>query len=133
MYERLVLKYQCAFLRTPFLTEHFQWLPLTISDFQPAALFKKRLLQQRRFSVRFAKLLRTSFYSTPPDDCFFCLPVILRSFSDHQFFRAPLGNSFIHVQVAEFQPLDKTKSISQGLFKYLIRKQDVAIWSLSFT
>ena len=132
MYERLVLKYQCAFLRTPFLTEHFQWLPLTISGFQPAALLKKGL-QQRRFSVKFANLLRISFYRTPPDDCFFCLPVILRSFSDHQFFRAPLGNSFIHVQVAEFQPPNKIKSISQALFKHLIRKQDVAIWSLSYT
>ena len=113
IYERLVLKHPSAFLRTPFLTKHFQWLLPTVSGFQPAALLKKGL-QQRRFSVRFAKLLRTSFYRTPPDDCVLCLPVILRSFSDHLFFRAPLRNSLIHVQVAEFQQPDKIKSISQA-------------------
>ena len=109
--------------------------PVAASDsfrFPPAALLKKGL-QQRRFSVRFAKFLRTSFYKTPPDDCFLCLPVILRSFSDHLFFRAPLGNSLFHVQVAEFQPPDKIKSISQVLFKHLIRKRDVAIQRCSFT
>ena len=132
MYERLVLKHQCAFLRTPFLTEHLQWLLLTISGFQRAALLKKGL-QQRRFSVRFAKILRTSFYRTRPVDCFLCLLVILRSFSDHLFFRAPLGNSLFHLQVAEFQPPDIIKSISQVLFKHLIRKQDVAIRRRSFT
>ena len=131
MYERLVLKYQCAFLRAPFY-EHFPWLLLTVSGFQPAALLKKRL-QQRRFSVRFAKFLRTSFYEAHPDDCFFCLPVIFRSFSDHRFFRAPLGNSLFHVKVAEFQPPEKIKSISQALFKHFIRKQDVAIRKRSLT
>ena len=131
MYERLVLKHQCAFLRTPFLTEHFQWLLLTVSGFQPAALPKKGL-QQRRFYVRFAKFLRLSFDRTPLDDCFLCLPVILRSFSDHLFFRAPLGNSLFYV-VAEFQPPGKLKSISQALFKHLIRKRDVAIRRRSFT
>ena len=30
-------------------------------------------LQQRYFSVTFAKLLRTSFKRAPPDDCFLCL------------------------------------------------------------
>ena len=108
MYEQLVLKHQCTYLGTPFLTEYFQWLLLKVSGFQPAALLKKGLLQ-RRFSVRFAKLLRTSFCRTPPDDCFLCLPVILRSFSDHIFFRAPLGNSLFHEQVAEFQPPVKKK------------------------
>ena len=132
MHEWLVLKHQCTLLRTPFLTEHFQWLLVIVSGFQPAALLKKGL-QQRRFSVRFAKFLRTSFYRTPPDDCFLCLPVILRSFSDHLFFRAPLRNSLFHVQVAEFQPPDKIKSISQALFKHLIRKRDVAIRRRSFT
>ena len=132
MYERLVLKHQCAFLRTPFLIEHFQWLLLTVSGFQLAASLKKGL-QQRCFSVRFAKFFRTSFYGTPPDDCFLCLPVILKSFSDHLFFRAPLGNSLSHVQVAEFQPPDKIKSISQALFEHLIRKWDVAIRRRSFT
>ena len=132
MYERLVLKHQCTFLRTPILTEHLQWLLLTVLGFQPAALYKKEL-QQRRFSMRFAKFLRTSFYGIPQDYCFLCFPVILRRFSGHLFFKAPLGNSLFHVQAAEFQPPDKIKSISQVLFKHLIRKQDVAIRRRSFT
>ena len=108
--------------------------PVVASDsfrFPTAALLKTGL-QQRRFSVRFAKFLRTSFYGTPPDVCFLCLPVILRSFSDHPFFRAPLGNSLFHVEVVELHPLDKIKSISQALFKHLIRKRDVAIQRRSF-
>ena len=109
--------------------------PVAASDsfrFPPAAFLKKGL-QQKRFSVRLAKFLRTSFYKTPPNDCFLCLPVILRSFSDHKLFRVPLGNSLFHVQVAEFQPPDITKSISQALFKHLIRKRGVAIRRRSFT
>ena len=58
-----------------FFTEHLQWWLLTVSGFQPAALLKDRP-QQRRFSVNFATFLRTSFYRTPPDDCFSCLPVL---------------------------------------------------------
>ena len=104
--------------------------PVAASDsfrFPPAAFFKKGL-QQRRFSVRFTKFLRTSFYKTPPNDCFLCLPVIFRSFSDHPLFRAPLGNIyFMFIQVAEFQPPDKIKSISHILFKHLIQKRDIAI------
>ena len=72
--------------KNTFLTELLQWLLLTVSGFQPAALLKKRL-QQRRFSVNFA-----SFYRIPPDDCFLCLTVISKSFSDHLFYTAPLGN-----------------------------------------
>ena len=132
IYERLVLKHQCAFLRAPFFTEHLQWLLLTVSVFQPAASLKKGL-QQRHFSVNFAKFLRTSFYRTPPDDCFLCLPVILRSFSDHLFYRAPLGNCLFHVQVAEFQTPDTIKSISQVLFKHFIQTRDAATWRRSFT
>ena len=105
--------------------------PVAASDsfrFPPAALLKKGL-QQRRFSVRFAKFFRTSFYKTPLDDCFLCLPVILRSFSDHRFFWRTSGKQFISCTScsAEFQPPDKIKSISQALFKHLIRKRGVAI------
>ena len=92
----------------------------------PAWSFTKKGTPERRFSVRFAKFLRLSFYRTPPDDCFLSLPVILRSFSDHLFFRAILGNSLFYV-VAEFQPPGRLKSISQALFKRLIRKRDLAI------
>ena len=112
--------------KNTFFTEHLQWLLLTVSGFQPASLFKKGL-QQRRFSVNFAKFLIKSFDRTAPNDCFLCLPLILRSFSDHLFYRAPLGNYSFHVQVAELQPPDIIKSISQVLFKHFIQKRDVAI------
>ena len=102
IYELPVLKHQCTFLRTPFFTEYLQWLLLIVSGFQPKVLLKKKL-QQGRFSVNFAKYLRKSFYRTPPDDCFLCLPGILRIFSDHPLYRAPLGNCLFHVQVAEFE------------------------------
>ena len=78
--------------------------PVAASDsfrFPPVAFLKKGL-QKRRFSVRFTKFLRTSFYKTSPDDCFLCLPVILRSFSDHLFYKTPLENCLFHVQVVEF-------------------------------
>ena len=60
IYERLVLKHQCDFLRTPFFTEHLQWLLLTVSVFQPAASLKKGL-EQRHFSVNFAKIFKNTF------------------------------------------------------------------------
>ena len=44
-------------LRTHCFTEHLQWRFLTASDFQPAALLKKRL-RQRCLSVNFAKFER---------------------------------------------------------------------------
>ena len=95
-----------------------------------ACSFIKKGLQQRRFSVRLKKFLRTSFYRIPPDDCFLCLPAIWRSFSDALFFRAPLGNSLFHLQVAEFQPPDKIKSISQVLFGgvHLLKIPEIYLW-----
>ena len=99
----------------------------------PACSFIKKGTPVKTLFCEICKILRKSFYRTPPDDCFLCLPVILRSFSDHLYFRAPLGNSLFHVHVAEFQPPDKIKSISQALFKHLIRKRDVGIRRRSFT
>ena len=91
-------------------------LLLTVSGFQTATLLKKRL-QQRFFSVNFAKLLRTFFDRTLSDDCFLCLSVNLEFSRSPRFYRVLLGNWLFHVQVAEFQPPDAIKSISQVLFK----------------
>ena len=85
-------------------------------------IYLKKRFQQRRFSVNFAKFLRTCSQRTPSDDCLLCLTVILRSFSDH-----------LHVQVAESQTPDTIKSTSQVLFKHFIQKRNVAIRRLSFT
>ena len=112
------------------LTEHFQWLLLTVPGFQPAALLKKGL-QQRHFSVRFAKIFKNIFLQNISGWLLLSTwPVILRSFSNHLIFRAPLGNSLFYAQVLEFQPPDKIKNISQALFKHL--KRDVASYSEAF-
>ena len=115
-------------------TFFYRTSPVAASDsFRfPACSFIKRDSSKDVF-VNFAKFLRTSFYRTPPDDCFLCLSVLLRSFSDHLFYRAPLGNCLFHVQVAEFQLPDTIKSIPQALFKHFIRKRDVTIRRRSFT
>ena len=60
IYERLLLKHQCAFSKTPFFTEHLQWLLLTVSGFQPTALLKKRL-GERCLSVNFEKIFENIF------------------------------------------------------------------------
>ena len=46
--------------KNTFFTKHHQWLLLTVSGFQPAALLKK-VLQQGRFSDNFAKILKNIF------------------------------------------------------------------------
>ena len=91
------------FLRTPYFTEHLQWLFLTVSGFQPATLLKMRF-PERCFSVNFAKFFRKSFDWTPPDDCFL-------SFSEHIFYRSPLRTCLFHVQVAEFQPANTADTV----------------------
>ena len=102
MSESSLIKFQVLrvhLLENTFFTEHLQWLLLTFSGSQPATLSKKRL-RQRFLSVNFAKLLRTSFDRRP--SCVYLW--ILRSLSDHLFYRPPLGNCLFHLQVAEFQP-----------------------------
>ena len=42
---------------------------------------------------------------------------ILRSFSEHIFYRAPLRNCLFHVQVAEFQPAHTIKILFVGAFQ----------------
>ena len=41
---------------------------------------------------------------------------ILRSFSEHFFYRAPLENSLFHVKVGEFQPLDTDTDVFQEFY-----------------
>ena len=42
---------------------------------------------------------------------------ILRSFSEHFSYRAPLGNYLFYVQVAEFQPPDTVKNYFTSAFQ----------------
>ena len=75
----------------------------------PASSFIKKGTPAKRFFCEFWQIFKTSFCRTPPDDCFLGLPVILGSFSDHLFYRAPLGKCLFYVQVAEFQPPETIK------------------------
>ena len=92
-------------------TFFYRTSPVAASDsFRfPACRFIKKGTPANTFFCEFCKVFRASFYRTPPDDYFLCLPVILRSFSDHLFHKAPLVNSLFHAQVGEFQPPDKIK------------------------
>ena len=89
------------FSRKLCFTEHLQWLLLTVSGFQSVTLLKKSL-RQRYFLVSFAKFLRTSFLLTEhlriTPSCVYLW--ILRNFSEHFFYRAPLVNCLFRVQVA---------------------------------
>ena len=82
----------------------------------PACNFKKET-PSKIFSMNFAHFLRTRFERKPPDDCFLCLPVNLRSFSEHLFYKAPLGNCLFQVPVAEFQPAYTMKNYFTGTFQ----------------
>ena len=82
------------FLRTPYFTEHLQWLLLTILGFQPAALLKK-WLRETCFSVNFANFLKTSFDRTPPDDCFPYLSVSFEKFFRTLLLQSTSGKLFI--------------------------------------
>ena len=98
------------FLRTPYFTEHFQWLLLIVSAFQlPASLLKTRF-PQRYFSVTFAKFLRTSFDRALPDNCVLSLCVNFWEVFQNIFYTAPLRNGLFHVQVVVFQPADTVKN-----------------------
>ena len=74
----------CEKFKSPYFTEHLQWLLLAVSGLQSATLLKRKF-RQRCFSVNFAKLLRTSSDKTPPDDCFLIL-----SMNFENYFRSPL-------------------------------------------
>ena len=105
-------------LKTPGFTEHFQWLLLTVLGIQPSFLLEKRL-RQKCFSVKFAKILRTSFLLTEHLwMTTFCVYLwILRCFSEHFFYKAPLGICLFHVEVAEFEPLNTVKNYFAGAFQ----------------
>ena len=87
IYERLVLKHQCDFLRTPFFTEHLQWLLLTVSVFQPAASLKKGL-EQRHFSVNFAKIFKNTFLQNTSGSL-----LLVFTCNFEKFFRSPILQS----------------------------------------
>ena len=82
-----------AFLRTPFLKEHLQWLLLTISGLQLATLFFKRDYGKDVYLW----ILQNFYKHLLREDIWMTALWILRSFSDDLFYRAPLGNYLFYV------------------------------------
>ena len=83
----------------------------------PACNFIKKRLQQRYFSVSFAKFLRTSFNRIPAGNCFLSLSVNFKKFSEFLLYRATLENYLFHLQVAEFRSVDTVKVYFRGAFE----------------
>ena len=121
IYAQLVLKDQCAFLRATFLTKHLQWLVLTVSGFQPATLLNKRL-QQRRFSVNFAKFLSTFFDKTPSDGCFLCLPMNFEKFSRSFHLQSTSGKLLISCTSCRILTTKYNKKYFKSAFQVFYRK-----------
>ena len=130
IYEGLLLKHQCPFLKTPFFTEHLQWrLLLKVLGFQPAALLKKRL--GKMFICEFCKIFKNIFLSehlrmTASYVCLWIFnEVYLWSFSNHLFCRAHMGNCLFHLQVAEFQLLHTVNKYFtwRVLFRHFIQEE----------
>ena len=124
--QRFSLVNYVNYSKTPFLCRGsingwFQWLLLTVSGFATCNFIKKET-PERRFSVSFAKLLRTSSDRITLDNSFLCLSVNFEKFFRPNFTRESLGNSLVHVQVTQLKPPDTIKSISQVLFKHLINE-----------
>ena len=96
-----------------------------VADLNIQLLLKNRLWH-RCFLVNFAKFLKTSFDRTPPDYCLLCLVYlrILSSFSEHLYYRAPMGNCSLYVQAAEFQPPGTVKNYFTNAFQAFYEKYE---------
>ena len=101
-------------------TFFYRTSPVAASDsFRfPACNFIKKETPAKMFICEFCKIFKNIFWqNTSGWLLLLFIWECLRSFSECLFYRAPLGNCLFHVQVAEFQPPDTIKSISQVLFK----------------
>ena len=110
----------CSFTRTSFFKEHLQWLLLTVSGCS-LQLYSLKAALAKMFICEFCKIFKNIFRQNTSGWLHLW---ILRSFPDHFFYRAPLGNCLFHAQVAGFQPQDTIRSISQVFFNYFIQEQE---------
>ena len=69
----------------------------------PACNFIKKETPTKMFICEFCKIFKNIFRQKHLRMTAFCIYLwILRSFSDHLCYRAPLGNCLFHLQVAQF-------------------------------
>ena len=83
IYERLVLKHQCSFIRTSFFKEHLQWFLLTVSG-SSLQLYSLKETLAKMFICEFCKIFKNIFRQNTSGWLHLW---ILRSFSDHFFYR----------------------------------------------
>ena len=89
----------------------YRTFPVAASDsFRfPACNFIKKETPAKMFICEFCKIYKIfrQKYLRMSASCVYLW--ILRSYSDHLFYRAPLGNCLFHLQVAQFQPIHTLK------------------------
>ena len=111
------------FLRAPCFTEHFQWLLLKVSGFQPATLWKKRL-RKKDFPANFAKFLKTSFLLAEQlrmtSSCVHLW--ILRGFSEHFFYIEHLGETAISCTSCRISTTRYSKKLFHRCFSSILYK-----------
>ena len=85
----------------------------------PASNFIKKETPEKMLICEFCNIFKNIFRQKHIRMAASCVYLwILRSFSDHLFYRAPLGNCLFHLQIAQFQPPNTVKK-SYVLFKHL--------------
>ena len=102
--------------------------PVAVSDSFRflASNFIKKKTPVKMFIFEFCKICKNIFRKNHLWITVSCVYLsILRSFSDHLFYRAPLANCLFHVQVAEFHP-PHTK-VPYMCFSSIIIQEEVAI------
>ena len=122
-------------LRTLCFRDHLQRLLLTVSGFQSATLFKKRL-GQRCISMNFVKFWRKSFDRLSLDDHFLCLSVNFEKSFRTPYLRSTYGKlltSCTSSRISTTNDQIQQETISQVFFKHLIQEPEVTIWRCSFT
>ena len=107
-----------AFLRTPLLkniTSSCFW-QFQVSSLQ---LYSLKETPEKLFICEFCKNFKNIFSQSTSG----WLHLWILSFSDHLFYRAPLGrNCLFHAQVAGFQPLDTAKKCLTSAFQAFYKR-----------
>ena len=112
-------------LRTLCFRDHLQRLLLTVSGFQPATLFKKRL-RQRCISMNFVKFWRKSFDRLSLGDHFLCLAVNFEKSFRTPYLKSTYGKlltSCTSSRISTTNHQIQKETISQVFFKHFIQNQ----------
>ena len=115
-----------------------------VSFMFPACNFVKKKIPAKMLFCEFCKILKTSFYKTPPDDWFLSLSVnfsvyllsssvYLWSFQKTSFIEYLWETAYFMHKLKDFNKQIQWKTTSHVLFKPFIHEWEVAIRRSSFT